>query len=194
VSSSAARTRTRTGRGLRTGAVVIAVAAILAAIAVPAAAEPQNVYRVRQNLHSGKCLGVPSGNMTNGTGIIQWQCLDAAIDQGWRRVYDTIFIETPAGPRFYDGYRFRNRVNDNKCLAVPNSSPYAGTQLVIWDCIDKPDQLWAVSDLFAACHDVRNQATGMYMGLQNSSRLDGTPVIQWPYDRYNDNQVWCWSN
>jgi hypothetical protein len=77
----------------------------------PLAKNQATVTYVRwANFNSDKCLGIPNGNMTNGTGAIQWTC-SGALDQYWE-------FRKVSGLQVYE---FRNRVNPNKCLAVPGA-------------------------------------------------------------------------
>ncbi len=108
--------------------------AAAAAGAAPAAVSVAHKWRVWRNWNSQKCMGVAGGNMTNGTKIVQWTC-NGNPDQFWSG-----FPIPTTGTS--EAVEFRNLSNPNKCLGVPGglSNFHAGVQLVIWDCLDHPDQ------------------------------------------------------
>lgn len=124
------------------------------------------------NFKSDKCLGIPQGNMTNGTKAIQWTCSQAP-DQLWE------FRKVPG----INAYQFRNRVNPNKCLAVPGGSNVEGTQLIIFDCSTNRDQQWIFAlvddDIFG--HTVYrnpNLKTGFYMAVGGRARWRGSHPVE----------------
>jgi hypothetical protein len=132
------------------------------------------------NYNSDKCLGVPGGNMANGTGVVPWAC-DGSLDQYW--------LEMPLSDGNF--YEMRNAKDSSKCLGVPGGDVNPGTQLVIWTCNGSLDQRWAAFELVdEPCFVLLNLNSGLVMGVANGQTDNGAPVIQWYFDHSAD-QHWC---
>lgn len=162
-----------------TTALVTAALGTLAAIAPTAPAMADGSYWSWVNVNSGKCLGVGGGDMTNGTKIVQFDCINHP-DQQWSTV--------PTADGNY--YHFRNKANPNKCLGVPGGSQAAGVQLVIWDCLNHDDQFWSVvptSD--GNGYAILNANSGLIIGVGAGSTQNGAPVVQWSWEGHAD-QRW----
>ncbi|MFF5230958.1 PQQ-dependent sugar dehydrogenase [Dactylosporangium sp. NPDC000521] len=141
-------------------------------------------FQRKVNVNSGKCLGMPAGNMTNGTKAVQWTC-DGSSDQSW---------SIPGGVNDGIYYQVKNRVNPTKCLGVPGGSMVEGTQLVIWDCDGSDDQFWTyVSYTDPNCptqYSLKNLRSGLIVGVSGGNPNNGGLVVQWRFQGLPD-QRWC---
>jgi len=177
----------RTGSGALITPHAMGALGALGAAKRPGIVSAQADYWTWRNANSGKCLGVAGGNMTNGTKIVQWDCLGPSHpDQYW----------SPVGINDGAYYQFHNLSNPNKCLGVPGGSTNAGAQLVIWDCLgqDHPDQFWAViSASYLNPNDsdfvIVNNNSSLVIGVGGGLTSNGAPVVQWPWVDHPD-QRW----
>jgi hypothetical protein len=62
--------------------LVVGLAVIVAAVAVPGTAMANATTKIWKNYGSNLCLGVAGGKMQDGTAIIAWGC-NGASDQTW---------------------------------------------------------------------------------------------------------------
>jgi hypothetical protein len=135
------------------------------------------------NFHSGKCLGVANGNVSDGGKVVQYPC-DGTANQRW-----TVRSVPEQGFPFYE---LRNGADITKCLGVPGGSSDMGAQLVVWTCNGHLDQRWIsypvyFQDIFLG-YTVVNRNSGQNMGVAGSS-TDVAAVVQWWGDGSN-NQIW----
>src|SRR6516164_4933573 len=93
-----------------------------------AAAAPAEAY-VFRNLQGEEnnqqmCMGVSAGNMTPGTPVINWSCINNDADQIWNLNY----ISTQGWDQLVDSKQA------NRCLEAKNGGTTNGTPLVIEEC------------------------------------------------------------
>jgi hypothetical protein len=84
------------------------------------------------------------------------------------------------------------------CLDMPNNSTTKGTQVQLWSCDSKPQQVWETYSLYGGNQFflIRDQDSNMCLSIQGNDQQPGGAVIQWPCnysgtDRY---EVWYLEN
>jgi hypothetical protein len=124
--------------------------AALLAWAIPRVCYAEQVVAI-----GGKCLDVPHGNPTNGTGLEIWQCGQSSPNQRWSFVGETI---VGIG---------------GKCLDVEAGRTEDGTRVQVWNCNGGANQHWKFVD---------GQLVGLghkCMDVTGGSTDNGTPVVLW---------------
>jgi len=103
----------------------------------------------------GKCLDIPHGNPSNGTGVQIWHCGQASPNQRWSFAGGAIVGMS------------------EKCLDVEAGRSADGTRVQVWNCNGGANQRWQLVDgqfvgLDHKCLDVAGGSTD-----------DGTPLVLW---------------
>jgi hypothetical protein len=134
--------------------------AIPVAFAFPGACRAEQVVGI-----DGKCLDVPHGSTTNGTGVEIWRCGGSYPNQRWSFVGDTI---VGIG---------------GKCLDVDSGHTADGTRVQMWNCNGGPNQRWQF---------LNGQFIGIghkCLDVAGANTDDGTPVLLWQCNG-GPNQKW----
>ena len=149
--------------------LVIGLAVIVAAVAVPGTAMANATTKIWKNYGSNLCLGVAGGKMQDGTAIIAWGC-NGASDQTWT-------LDPTSGTS--DAFLMRNGKDPYMCLSVAAKSTSTWVALVLWHCkltAENQDQRWYLTS--------DRQAPYNYLLNYNSSLVAaadqywGAPVMQ----------------
>ncbi|HST85712.1 MAG TPA: ricin-type beta-trefoil lectin domain protein, partial [Kineosporiaceae bacterium] len=118
--------------------------------------------------NSGRCVGVPSDSLNNGTQTVLQDCNNSS-SQAW--------TQTSSGELTID--------DGAKCLDVAGASKDDGAIVQVWDCAGVPNQRWKVN------------TDGTIVGVDSGKCLDatdhrtdnGTPIQIWSCTG-GDNQKW----
>jgi cytochrome c len=126
------------------------VAAVALACTIPGVCYAEQVVTI-----GGKCLDIPHGNPTNGTGVQIWHCGASFPNQRWSLTGDTIVGM------------------GGKCLDVEAGHTEDGTRVQVWNCNGGANQRWQFNGgqfvgLDHRCLDVSGGSTD-----------DGTPLVLW---------------
>jgi len=103
----------------------------------------------------GKCLDIPHGNPSNGTGVQIWHCGQSSPNQRWSFVGDTIVGM------------------GEKCLDVDAGHTADGSRVQVWNCNGGANQRW---------HFIDGQFVGLEhkcLDVAGGSSDDGTPLVLW---------------
>jgi hypothetical protein len=127
------------------GPLVIGVALVAAAVAVPgpAYAIQGGTWTQFRNFNNPNiCMGVAGGDtkVADGARIVVWTC-DRTRNQTW--LVALVDPNSPGGPFFIE-----NSVNTHECLSVQGKSKDEFAHLVLWHCkdmSDNQDQQWGFS-------------------------------------------------
>jgi hypothetical protein len=138
-----------------------------------------------------ECLGVLGGDMTNGTAVVAWPCIDHP-DQKWE-------IQTTQGvPGGSIWGQIRNFQNPDKCLGVLASTTFDGSRLVIWDCNGHTDQYWFFQPAGSSitgpdgCFNIENyNAFPKVIGILNADPTPGAQTVIWDILAGHHDQAWC---
>jgi alpha-L-fucosidase len=135
-----------------------------------------------KNVLSGKFLAVNAGD---GVNLIQFDFTGDGTQQwNFEQVSDGVF-------------KIRN-VGSGKVIDDPNSTPNAGTQLVVFDDHGGQNQLWRTGTLSDRPNSrfFQNVASGLFIDVAGRSQDNGAHVIQWTaFDNLiGQNQQWDLSN
>ncbi len=139
--------------------------------------------------HSGKCLDVTGANTANSATLEQWECADPATSQ------NQVFTMKPMGGGYYELIARHS----GRCVDVYGASQSAGGVIDQYDCIGASNQLWLSAEVepngpensyvnFVAKH------SGQCLDVQNSSNVNGTPVLQYPCGNHQANQMWTFKS
>ncbi|HST82204.1 MAG TPA: RICIN domain-containing protein [Kineosporiaceae bacterium] len=162
----------RSSRRARAAGLGAAAAVALTAtgvLALPAqAAQPVagSTFTLRPAV-SSLCLEVPSGNTSNGVGLVQATCANGASRQQWTLASSGA------------GFQLKN-VASGTCIDVPGSKTTSGLQLNLWACgSGKANQQFAFS-LYGSTgnYAVKNAASALCLTDQNGLTTSGNPIVQ----------------
>ena len=114
---------------------------------------PGDTFRLRSE-SAGRCLDVPNGTSTNGTGLQIWDCYDGINQQITQ-----------------DGQTLRML---GKCLDVPPDAAN-GTPVTLWDCNGGNNQQWTFNG--SSISNVRFPS--LCLDVNGAATANGTAVILW---------------
>ncbi|MFE1958709.1 RICIN domain-containing protein [Streptomyces sp. NPDC059479] len=93
-----------------------------------------------------------------------------------------------------DFYQLVNS-NSGKCLAVPNSNPANGVELIQWPCSSSDDQFWALeNNISIDFYRIRNLATNKCLAIPSGSPTGGVNAIQWDCNLPDFAQQWTYDS
>jgi hypothetical protein len=137
-------------------------------------------YHEILNYHSDKCLGVAGGVVTDGTKLVQWDCINHW-DQWWTFHNVGPWIE------------IKNYADPSKCMGVGGGSTDAGAALVVWGCNGHFDQKWRFAGVDIGPerigYQLVNDNSGKVVGVGAASTANGAPIVLWPANGSTD-QIW----
>ena len=85
-----------------------------------------------------RCAGLAGRSTNNGTQAVISQCTDLTPDQGWQ------FIFNGYDSNGHACYWIASMQNPNRVLGPSNGVMVNGTNVILWDFLNHPDQLWCV--------------------------------------------------
>jgi hypothetical protein len=164
--------------------VLAALSGVLLAsltMATPAnAARPDNgAWNAMTNLNSGRCAAVGNDSRSPGAGLIHYKC-DGK--------YNKRFKALPAGGNLY----FLQIRSTGMCVAPQTGADHA-VLIQNWCDYSGFAKVWAIEYLGNDSYRLRNQSTGLCMGVAWGVTFSGQPLDQTTCDAF-PGQAWrFWS-
>jgi len=189
------------GKTIRYWIAGLSIAAASIAVTTPARAT-QQTYHLKNYANQSYCLGVSGANMSDGTALIIWPCLDDHNDQYW--FFSNAYV--PASNGYSEYTQIVNYQADlqskHECIAMANNGSVSqGTQSIIWNQQYRTsDQYWWLvpAPVSGQCFYLQNVKAGqnanMVLGVAGGNMSQGTNAIIWPNSYPNgnyQNQIWC---
>jgi len=120
------------------------------------------------NQNSKQVIDVADADPRDGALINQFQRTHDP-NQRWSLYYES--------PNYLHTYSIFS-VNSDKVIANPGSSSQVGTQMQQLTYNEGRNQLFEITNVGDGSMYMKNVASGLYLGIQGSSKEDGAPLVQ----------------
>ncbi|HVY36935.1 MAG TPA: hypothetical protein VHM31_03345 [Polyangia bacterium] len=136
------------------------------------------------------CVGVSSGNMSNGTPFV-WGGCNALPENGYTHARDQALSFDTSDCIQSGGFSYcslRDAMNYTKCMGVSGGSKSNQAAVKIWDCLgtSHPDQYWLLfPDNSTGCNIVYNYNSGMRLAMPDN--LSSINLVQ----SNSSQSEWC---
>ncbi|MET9318212.1 RICIN domain-containing protein [Kribbella sp. NPDC003505] len=171
----------------RIASVVVAVAATIAAVVVPAGTAQADGFDLwMQNIETDQYLTIGNASHTDGAAAIQWTYLS-----GYEQQWDFIKVTDLQGDD-NDKWIIRN-AHSLQCLAIPASSRVNGTGAIQWPCLAVDDQRWYLRlDSYLGGYKIVNVNSDKCLAIPEGSDALGKQAIQWTCAQDLDQRWTLW--
>ncbi|WP_017445420.1 RICIN domain-containing protein [Gayadomonas joobiniege] len=121
-----------------------------------------------QAKHSGKCIDLTNGAMTNGSQYQQWNCSTSNSNQRFK------FIALGNNE-----YQIQSQ-QSNLCLELKDGNSADGAVIHQWVCNSaNNNQRWTLQDKGDQHFEIRNKITGKCIDVAGKSTTNGANIVQW---------------